>query len=658
MNKGKLTINNSNDTIIKITIVVFTFILYAQTIKFDFTLDDETFYVQNPLVQNGINKIGEIFTSPSIGEQSQYTSNQPYRPLTILVFAIENSLFGNVPSVLHFFNLFIYTLIVLVLYATLKKLFSDYSYSLIALIVLLYAAHPVHSEVVANIKTLDEMLASLFGFTTWYFFLNAKAEENFNLKNTFIIFIFSLLTILSKESGIVFFAIIPLSLLLLKQVQFKKVILSSLPFVISTIIFFFLRQNAVSDQLSNPPIPLLDNVLYIANTFNEKIATRLLTLYLNIKTLIIPYPLAWDYTYKYVYVTNFSDYKVVASLLIYIFLIIGSIYYWKRKPVISFSILMFFICILPTSNIVFINSTNFAERFLFTASLALPITLVSIIINLFKLDVSYYSFKLTNNFNYLMIITLLLFSAMTLNATSYWKNNLTLFERGVVVCNNNTRAHYNLGIEYWKIAQKNSINQSNNDYALKAIEEFKQSLEIFPDNFMAMTNLACVYDLTNNLDSSIYFFSLSKKIYPNQPLIDKNIGAIYSKKASVFESKSEIDSALKNYNKALLYDSTNTSAWNSIALLYYNKKDITNAMATLEKGLKANGENIILLESCAVISFLSNDNQNAIAYGLRGLKIDSQSKKIIGVLADANHAIGNNTEVLKYQQMMNALNAK
>ena len=658
MNKGKLTINNSNDTIIKITIVVFTFILYAQTIKFDFTLDDETFYVQNPLVQNGINKIGEIFTSPSIGEQSQYTSNQPYRPLTILVFAIEHSLFGNVASVLHFFNLFIYTLIVLVLYATLKKLFSDYSYSLIALIVLLYAAHPVHSEVVANIKTLDEMLASLFGFTTWYFFLNAKAEENFNLKNTFIIFIFSLLTILSKESGIVFFAIIPLSLLLLKQVQFKKVILSSLPFVISTIIFFFLRQNAVSDQLSNPPIPLLDNVIYIANTFNEKIATRLLTLYLNTKTLIIPYPLTWDYTYKYVYVTNFSDYKVVASLLIYIFLIIGSIYYWKRKPVISFSILMFFICILPTSNIVFINSTNFAERFLFTASLALPITLVSIMINLFKLDVSYYSFKLTNNFNYLMIITMLLFSAMTLNATSYWKNNLTLFERGVVVCNNNTRAHYNLGIEYWKIAQKNSINQSNNDYAFKAIEEFKQSLEIFPDNFMAMTNLACVYDLTNNLDSSIYFFSLSKKIYPNQPLIDKNIGAIYSKKASVFESKSELDSALKNYNKALLYDSTNTSAWNSIALLYYNKKDITNAMATLEKGLKANGENIILLESCAVISFLSNDNQNAIAYGLRGLKIDSQSKRIIGVLADANHAIGNNTEVLKYQQMMNALNAK
>ncbi len=650
--------NNNNDTFIKIIIVVFTFILYVQTIRFDFTLDDETFYRQNSLVQGGIKNIGEIFTSPSIGEQSQYTSNQPYRPLTILVFAIEHSLFGNNTSALHFFNLLIYTLTLLILYATLKKIFLNYNYTLIALIVLLYAAHPVHSEVVANIKTLDEMLAALFGFATWYYFLNISQEENFNLKNTILFSCFSLLTILSKESGIVFFAILPLSLLLIKQVEFKKVLLYSLPFAATAILFFLLRHNAISNQLSNPPLPLLDNVLYSANTLNEKIATRFLTLYLNIKTLIIPFPLTWDYTYQYVYLATFSDYHVIGSILIYLSLIVASIYCWKRNPIISFSILMFFICILPTSNIFFINSTNFAERFLFIASLALPLSLVVLLISFCKVDLSYYSFKLKSNFNYLMILLLLLFSGMTMQATSYWKNNLTLFERGVTVCKNNTRAHYNLGIEYWKLAQKNSVNQANNEYAFKAIDEFKKSLEIFPGNFMAMTNLACVYDLVNNLDSSIYFFSLSHKTYPDQPLIDKNIGAIYSKKASYFENKSAIDSAIANYNKSLLYDSTNINAWDSLALIYYNQKDLLKAIATLNKGLKANGENITLLETCAVMYFLSKDNQNAIAYGLRGLKVDAQSKKIIGVLADANHAIGNDAEVHKYQQMMNTLTTK
>ncbi|MFM7016146.1 MAG: tetratricopeptide repeat protein [Bacteroidota bacterium] len=112
---------------------------------------------------------------------------------------------------------------------------------------------------------------------------------------------------------------------------------------------------------------------------------------------------------------------------------------------------------------------------------------------------------------------------------------------------------------------------------------------------------------------------------------------------------------MANYTKALSYDSLNTNAWNSLSLIYYNRNDLSNAYAVLEKGLKANGENITLLETCAVIAFLSKDNQKAIAYGLRGLKVDSQSKRIIGVLADANHAIGNDAEVQKYQRMMNAL---
>ncbi|MFM7015495.1 MAG: tetratricopeptide repeat protein [Bacteroidota bacterium] len=655
MKKNSLSNNNSNDTLIKIIIVVFSFILYFQTVKFDFVLDDESFYEQNTLVQGGIKNIGTIFTSPSIGEQSQFTSNQPYRPLTITIFALEHSIFNNNTAALHFFNLLIYSLTLLVLYATLKKLFSNYSYHLIALIVLLYAAHPIHSEVVANIKTLDEMLAALFGCCTWYYFLNIATNNSSNLKNTLQFSAFSLLTILSKESGIVFFAILPLSLLIIKKTELKKVVLYSLPFIVTTLLFFALRQHAIASQTANPPLPILDNVLYIANTLSEKIATRFLTLYLNFKTLIIPYPLAWDYSYSYVYVANFSDYHVIASILIYTSLFISSIYYWKRNPIISFSILFYFICILPTSNIFFINSTNFAERFLFTASLSLPIIVVELYTRIFKVDISYFTFKWSNKSNYWLIGLLLIFSGMTLNATAYWKNNLTLFERGVVVCGNNTRAHYNLGQEYWKLAQKNTLGQANNDYAYKAIDEFKKSLAIYPGNFMAMTNLACVYDLTNNLDSSIYLFTQSQKIYANQPVINKNIGAIYAKKASAFESASNSDSAEANYKVALTYDVTNITAWNNLGLIYYNRNNASEAIKQLEKGLTANPENITLLESCAVMSFLTNNYQQAIAYGLRGLKADGQSKKIIGVLADANHALGNDAEVQKYQRMMSAL---
>ncbi len=647
---------SSDDKLIKIIIIIFSIILYSQTVKFDFVLDDESFYTQNTLVQNGLENSIDLFFSPSIGEQSQYTSNQPYRPITMLVFAVEHTLFGNDASALHFFNLLIYTLLLLVMYATLKKLFTNYSHHIIAVIVLLYAAHPVHSEVVANIKSLDEMLAALFGFTTWYYFLNTSYEEPINLKNMVLFFMFSLLTVLSKESGIFFFAIIPLSLLIIKKIELRKIFIYALPFLASSIIFLLLRQHAVSSQLSNSPMPILDNVLYLADSINEKIATRFLTLYLNIKTVVIPYPLTWDYTYRYVYVTNFSDYRVIASILIYTLLLTTTIYNWKRNPVFTFFILFFFISILPTSNILFINSTNFAERFLFVASLAFPVIVVMFLKQLFNIDFSSYKFSFKNTYNYLIVGLLLFFSSMTVKATSYWKSNLVLFEHGVKVSGSNTRAHYNLGQEYWKLAQLPENTHGNNDYAHKAIDEFKKSLEIYPRNFMAMTNLACLYELTNNLDSSIYFFSLSQKIYPKQPIIKKNIAAIYMKKASIYVNESKIDSAESNYQMALKYDSTNVIAWNNLGLIYYNRAAISKAFTVLEKGLKANPEGIILLETCAVISFLTKDYQKAIAYGLMGFKINPKSKKIIGVLADANHAIGNNAEVSKYQGVMNTLN--
>ena len=340
MKKNAIANNSNNDLFIKIIIASFSFLLYSQTIKFDFTLDDETVYVQNTLVQDGLKNIDKIFTSPSIGEQSQLTSNKPYRPLTILVFAIEHSLFNNNTAALHFFNVLMYMLVILILYNTLIKLFSNYSNILIALIVMLYAAHPVHSEVVANIKAMDEILAALFGFSAWYYFLKAFETNDSNSKNIILYSILSLLAILSKESGIVFCALLPLSLLLIKKVEFKKVFLFSTPFLGVALIFYLLRQNAVGSQVSNPPLPLLDNVLYIANTFGEKVATRLLTLYLNFKTLVIPYPLTCDYTYQYVYVANFNDYKVLLSIIIYTSLLFFGIYNWKKNTTISFSILL------------------------------------------------------------------------------------------------------------------------------------------------------------------------------------------------------------------------------------------------------------------------------------------------------------------------------
>jgi tetratricopeptide (TPR) repeat protein len=250
---------------------------------------------------------------------------------------------------------------------------------------------------------------------------------------------------------------------------------------------------------------------------------------------------------------------------------------------------------------------------------------------------------------------LIVFSAITINGAGYWKNNLKLFERGVITSPNSSKTHYNLGQEYWRLAKNNNSYSNENTYAIKAIEEFKKSISILPGNYLSVTNLACVYELANQLDSSVYFFNASKKLNPNQKLIETNISAVYFKKATQFEVSKMIDSAEANYKIALQYNPSNSLASNNLALISYNKNNIVEAINILKQAIKKDSTDITLVESLSAIFFLTQDYKSAIEYGTIGLSINPQSRKIIGVLADANHALGNNEEVVKYQNMMSTI---
>src|SRR4029078_8651082 len=101
---------------------------------------------------------------------------QAYRPFTLLSFAVEKDLFGNKPAAAHFINVLIYALLLLVVYKLLTKLFPETSYQLLIMIALLYLVHPVHSEVVASVKSRDELLAGLFGFLALAAFLDPPGK--------------------------------------------------------------------------------------------------------------------------------------------------------------------------------------------------------------------------------------------------------------------------------------------------------------------------------------------------------------------------------------------------------------------------------------------------------------------------------------------------
>lgn len=65
--------------LVRIGLAILALITYGPSVRYGFTLDDETFFTQNILVQQGVSAVGDIFTSSSLPGSSELTTNHPFR---------------------------------------------------------------------------------------------------------------------------------------------------------------------------------------------------------------------------------------------------------------------------------------------------------------------------------------------------------------------------------------------------------------------------------------------------------------------------------------------------------------------------------------------------------------------------------------------------
>ena len=201
----------------------FTFLLYSNSIFNDYNLDDELVTRHHLLTSQGIKAIPKIFSTPYYSSEG---TAYEYRPVVLTSFAIENQVFGENPQTSHFINVLLYALSILVLFITLKKIFHAYNILLPFIVTLLFAAHPLHTEVVASIKNRDEILALLFALLSTLTAFDFVQKTN--LRSLFFCFTTFILAILSKSSIIPFAFIIPMGLFFFTKATDKQVLLVSL----------------------------------------------------------------------------------------------------------------------------------------------------------------------------------------------------------------------------------------------------------------------------------------------------------------------------------------------------------------------------------------------------------------------------------------------
>ena len=210
-------LNFSHFKIKCLILFLLSFAFYFNTLQNGYLLDDNLAIVYNDYVQEGITGIPKILTNDSYiswmkksGMDRHKLSGGRYRPLSIVVFAIEHTIFGESALMRHLMNVLFFSALLIVMLWFLDKFLLNHiagGGDIAFLSVLLFAIHPIHIEAVANIKSLDEILSLLFILLTFIFSLRYIKQNK--MQDLIIGLICYLLSLFAKEYGIMLFILLP-----------------------------------------------------------------------------------------------------------------------------------------------------------------------------------------------------------------------------------------------------------------------------------------------------------------------------------------------------------------------------------------------------------------------------------------------------------------
>ena len=604
--KPKMT----NKAWIRIILVIAVFILYGSSINYEFTVDDNIFFLKHTSVQKGLSGIGETFAYGSLEKYNGMKGVQPYRPVTLISFALQKELFDNSPTKAHWVNVLLYALLLLALFNLFLKLLPDIDPIVSGLIVLLFAAHPVHTEVVASVKSQDELLTALFSLLALSYAISLIKSPKYSLKFSLLSILCFSLALLSKESSFAMILIFPLTFWLLGSQTIRRSLIYSLPYLGAGFIFLLVRHLVFAGEIQNYHNTILENVISGARTFGEVSATKMEILFHYLRLLFVPWPLSWDYSYNQIPIVNWSSFIAWLSLLLYAGMIVYAVIKVKKKPVISFGIFFYLIMLAPTSNLFFLNGSTLSERFLFLPSLGFIIVIVFALAEFSKVNLTNLRGIGRNKFFIFMLSILVLFMGLTISRSSDWQSNFSIFQAGVQDASGSSRTNAALGNEYRKMGESERNPQQRFEDLSNAIKYTEASLNILPTNKDALYNMGVTYSEMGDSANAIANYRKLINYYPDHRSALNNLGTI-------FITQNKFDSAYIYLKRSYDCDTTVSKSSQNLAIYFFKVKDYNHA----------------------------------IQYALNAIRLDRKIRISYEILIQSYSIMGMQEEVSKYQKI-------
>ena len=589
----------SQKWLIAFAVFAFAALLYINTFGHGYVLDDDLVCNKNRYVQKGLSGLNEIFNH-SWYHGFTGTADRYYRPMMLAGFAIENSWFGNESSTYHGMNIFYYALGCAWLFLVMRLLFKDKPYWFPLTIALLFAAHPLHTEVVANIKSRDELFAFLGLLGVIYGMIK------YNRKNNVGYFIIALMSysfaILSKEAALAILGVIPLVLYFFTKISFQKIAIQTSVFLVIVAIYFWIRSKIIDPDPN--PFETIDNSLFAIEGGSTQLSTAIGMLGKYLGLLLFPHPLSFDYSYNQIPAIGWGNWKVWTSLLAYSGLIFLAIKGLKEKHPISFGIFLFGITFAITSNIVFLIGATFAERFMFIPLLGFCIVITYLIYE-------YLPKFIGDNRQVLFGITgfiLLLYSIKTFTQNSVWESDETLFETGIHTAPNSSRTQSFYGVMHHRKAIASKDPNEKKQLFNTAVEYLKKSIQTYPGFTETYQHLAATYDAQNQNQLALQTYQEALKTNPTYYPAMTNMGILFYKMKNYPQ-------AISNLQNALNFAPSNAVTLRALGLAYKDSNQFLLAAEQFKKAAESQPNDPTHLRDLVnLYRFSLNDIETAIFY--------------------------------------------
>ena len=574
-----------------VSLFVLTWIVFGQTLRYDFVnYDDPRYVYQNTRITSGISVANVAWAFSHIHSEN-------WHPLTTITHMLDCQLHGLNASWHHFTNVLLHSFAVVLLFVALERMTVALWRS--AFVSAVFAVHPLHVESVAWIAERKDVLSAFFFMLTLLAYLHYTRAPSIGRYLTVALVV--ALGLMSKPMLVT----LPFVLLLLDYWPLERfetrrsnsgrrrsqLVLEKIPLIAlsaaSSIVTFLAQRGAIgwTEQL---PV-------------SARISNALVSYVIYIRQMFWPAGLAVFYPHPE---NRLPVLEISLAFIVLVGITAAAFVFRKKAPYFITGWLWYLVMLVPVIGLVQVGWQGHADRYTYLPQIGLYIAVTWAVTD----------FTRTWRFQRMALglATVIVVGALSWRCclqASYWRDSETLFTHALAVTRNNDVAMNNLGIIFLEKGQLDD-----------AISNLQAAIDVRPENAPAHDNLAKALLRKGQVVEAMVHYRKFLEIEPENVEARNTLGTALIQQGRVRE-------AIDQWQDALAIQPENGNAASNLAWVFAtcpedSIRDGRHAVELAEKALRISGGKIPMIYKVLAAAYAESGRfADAIETAQRGAEL-------------------------------------